>query len=48
MTRDEWIRFVRGRVMRIVGLQAQVTSFAECAQASVFVAILERMHEVWP
>lgn len=34
------------RVVRIVGLQAQVTSFAECAQASIFVAILEKMHEV--
>ena len=32
--------------MRIVGLQAQVTSFAECAQASVFVAILERALEL--
>jgi len=34
------------RVLRIVGLHAQVSRFDECAQASVFVAIFERLFQV--
>jgi hypothetical protein len=33
-------------VLRIVGLRAQVSRFDECAQASVFVAIFERLFQV--
>lgn len=34
------------RVLSIVGLRAQVSRFDECAQASVFVAIFERLFQV--
>ena len=34
------------QVLRTVGLRAQVSNFDECAQASVFVAIFERLFQV--
>ncbi len=45
MDEEEYVSMLN-RVLRIVGLHAQVSRFDECAQASVFVAIFERLFQV--
>ena len=45
MDEEEYVSMLN-RVLRIVGLHAQLSRFDECAQASVFVAIFERLFQV--